>query len=292
MILSARRSRRTPRTPRRLGATIAAVVSLFTGLLVGLAAPAHALAGATHQFTVTAAWGKATFYVVRIGWTTRVTAWVWDTRADGDCVSADVTLVVDGWDDPHREDFAKNCLGSASGQYVGETDGFRSGGGTGYHSVRVKVCQEDWGSDTCTSPATYSVYPVKAAHPEYYTNASTILNESMTSFKNHKAAGYGPYNWSDDGCSAPWFVSVLLGRDWNSEFSWACKRHDFGYRNFGKGLEIRPTDTQRATVDSRLLSDMKAWCNAHESWNPDCYSAAGKYYAAVRLQGGPHFYTY
>jgi hypothetical protein len=52
---------------------------------------------------------------------------------------------------------------------------------------------------------------------------------------------------------------VLLGRDWHSEFDWACKRHDFGY------------------------------CNAHEPSNNDCYSAASTYYSAVRLKGG--FYT-
>lgn len=68
-------------------------------------------------------------------------------------------------------------------------------------------------------------------------------------------------DWSTDGCSGGGLVWSLInaefqGAKWDNIFRNACIRHDFGYRNFGKGrpqgLAYVSTPAQRKAVDSRL----------------------------------------
>lgn len=94
-------------------------------------------------------------------------------------------------------------------------------------------------------------------------------------------------NWTNDSCSAP-----LLGDSaWN--FSSACKRHDFGYRNLQRAQRDFPASTfwsgrNRNAVDSNFHGDMLDRCN---EWNvgvrPLCIVDANLYYGAVQAFGGP-----
>jgi len=70
-------------------------------------------------------------------------------------------------------------------------------------------------------------------------------------------------DWSHDGCTAP---DSALPKAWRDFFKPGCVRHDFGYRNYGRGLNasasraLTSTDAQKKVVDTRLLSDLRWLC--------------------------------
>jgi hypothetical protein len=112
-----------------------------------------------------------------------------------------------------------------------------------------------------------------------------MYSTSMTAF----LAAVGSdrwYDWSTDFCSAP-----LVGNTGRSfDFTNACRRHDFGYRNLHL-LDRRWgghhwSASSRKHVDQRFLADMRDHCH-HRAWwmRPTCYAWAQTYYAAVRLAG-------
>ena len=91
--------------------------------------------------------------------------------------------------------------------------------------------------------------------------------------------------WESDGCSAP--VLGNAGRTY--DFTDACRRHDFGYRNFGRiDGGKKWTKALRERVDRRFLSDMFAGCAARRKLErAACRTWANLYYTAVRQYGGP-----
>lgn len=87
-------------------------------------------------------------------------------------------------------------------------------------------------------------------------------------------------DWSTDGCSAP----VTGDRGAFFDFSEACLRHDFGYRNT-KRLGTFAHD--RAQIDARFLKDMQQSCHARALLlRAPCLRWAYVYYAGVRAFGG------
>jgi Prokaryotic phospholipase A2 len=96
------------------------------------------------------------------------------------------------------------------------------------------------------------------------------------------------FDWSTDFCSAPLVGNT--GRSFN--FTNACRRHDFGYRNlrlldrrYGPG---NWTAASRRRVDHQFLLDMKRHCWSRPWYEePTCLAWAETFYAAVRLSGGP-----
>lgn len=80
-------------------------------------------------------------------------------------------------------------------------------------------------------------------------------------------------DWSSDVCS--WSPDEPLGYD----FTPACHRHDFGYRNYKD--QGRFTEPNRKAIDDNFYSDMKVLCGG----NWDCNGAAWTYYQAVRQFG-------
>ena len=96
------------------------------------------------------------------------------------------------------------------------------------------------------------------------------------------------FDWSTDFCSAPLVCNTC--RSFN--FTNACRRHDFGYRNlqlfdrrYGTG---HWTATTRKRVDQLFLADMKRHCWSRPWYDePTCFAWAETFYAAVRLAGGP-----
>lgn len=112
-------------------------------------------------------------------------------------------------------------------------------------------------------------------------------------------------DWSTDQCSAPLIGST--GRSF--DFTAACLRHDFGYRNY-KMLDRtyncpqRPDGeacadgtwtygrwwnaSNRARLDAQFKKDLFGHCASRPVWDrPTCRAWATTFYSAVRTFGGP-----
>ena len=95
------------------------------------------------------------------------------------------------------------------------------------------------------------------------------------------------FDWSTDFCSAPLVGNT--GRTFN--FTNACRRHDFGYRNlqlldrrYGAG---HWTAVARKRVDLGFLADMRRHCWSRPWYDtPTCMAWAETFYAGVRMAGG------
>ena len=125
--------------------------------------------------------------------------------------------------------------------------------------------------------------------------ADTIMKKDYKSFIAYKRdvlSRYGPYvfNWTDDGCSNP------TPPAWKDLFDKPCQIHDFGYRNYGRGLKLGRNEDTRAWIDKRLLQEMVRLCNTKFSrWyrranKVACLDEAGIIYTAVRNGGRGAFY--
>jgi len=112
---------------------------------------------------------------------------------------------------------------------------------------------------------------------------STPLSEFIAAADDPKHDGQ--LVWESDKCSAP--VLGSAGRTY--DFTDACRRHDFAYRNFSRiDGGKKWTKALRERVDRRFLSDMRNSCAARKSVErAACRTWADLYYAAVRRYGGP-----
>ncbi|MBM3827881.1 MAG: hypothetical protein FJW09_04480 [Actinobacteria bacterium] len=111
--------------------------------------------------------------------------------------------------------------------------------------------------------------------------------------------------WTTDQCSAP--IVGSTGRSF--DFTAACLRHDFGYRNY-KMLDQRFNCAQRQTnhtcpdgtwsygrwwnasnrarLDAQFKKDLFGHCTSRPAWDrPTCRAWATTFYKAVRTFGGP-----
>ena len=97
-----------------------------------------------------------------------------------------------------------------------------------------------------------------------------------------KADAAPPFDWSTDGCTA-------TPPAWATAFDGPCQQHDFGYRNLGHGLRLRPTEAARLTVDRRLLTEVRRVCGELYAGLAAlrCRVRARAMYAAVRLFNPP-----
>lgn len=216
-----------------------------------------------------------------------MTVRVKDTAADGDCAYGVITLVVNEGDDPWAR--FNNCNGNG---VTLQWQPFRLAGpslGSGIPSIKIKACRNRNNlPDPCAE--SHYVLPQMSSHtvsnrPNLIALMENIQSVSLARFLQVKSDAPAPYDWSDNGCSFPsWFPN----RDtWNTRFLSACKRHDWGYRNFGKKF-FQPTDARRAQVDAVFLRDMRAICDAHD-WT-GCDTTANTAWSGVRLGGGRSFY--
>ena len=105
--------------------------------------------------------------------------------------------------------------------------------------------------------------------------------ESFTREKYSLKRAYPFLDWTTDGCSAP--VVGNEGRSFN--FTQACIRHDFGYRNL-KRLGLF-TDTTRTRIDNQFHYDLQASCIRQvRTRKVRCLMWAETFYVAVRATGG------
>lgn len=102
-----------------------------------------------------------------------------------------------------------------------------------------------------------------------------------------KPSPYNAFDWTDDGCSGREQIG-FVSNIYRDLFNQPCRQHDFGYRNFGKGLTLDRSESRRAWIDSRFLSEMKRLCNnSFPSWwqavnKQTCFKTADVVHAAVR----------
>ena len=113
-----------------------------------------------------------------------------------------------------------------------------------------------------------------------------MFDTSIKDFTKAATTGDRWFDWSTDGCSAP-----LVGNTGCSfDFTAACHRHDFGYRNLRR-LEGRYgvddwNSATRKQVDQQFLADMRTHCHGRSFLlRPTCYAWAQAFYTAVRLAG-------
>lgn len=92
-------------------------------------------------------------------------------------------------------------------------------------------------------------------------------------------------DWSSDACSAP--VVESQGRSFN--FTAACRRHDFGYRNLSRIDRGRWwTSATRQLVDSQFRRDMRHDCDRRvRTFRLRCLAWVEVFYRAVRTYAGP-----
>lgn len=110
-----------------------------------------------------------------------------------------------------------------------------------------------------------------------------VFDLDLTTFTREKFSlkrAYPSLDWTTDGCSAP--VIGNEGRSFN--FTQACIRHDFGYRNFKKLGQF--SETVRAKVDEQFHRDLELSCTTQvRTRKIRCFMWAEAFYVAVRSAG-------
>ncbi|TCP41109.1 phospholipase A2-like protein [Tamaricihabitans halophyticus] len=103
-----------------------------------------------------------------------------------------------------------------------------------------------------------------------------LFQLSLAEFGQVRASTPRPaeLDWSSDGCSA------APDNPFGFQFTPACHRHDFGYRNYKRQQRFN-ADT-RLRLDDRFHADLKQIC----AGNRICLGTAWTYYQAVRKFGG------
>ncbi len=136
------------------------------------------------------------------------------------------------------------------------------------------------------SPASVSASAPHDARADLAFVDTMMFDTSIKEFTKAATTSDTWFDWSTDGCSAP-----LVGNTGRSfDFTAACHRHDFGYRNLRR-LEDRYgvddwNSATRKQVDQQFLADMRVHCHGRAFLlRATCYAWAQTFYAAVRLAG-------
>jgi hypothetical protein len=131
--------------------------------------------------------------------------------------------------------------------------------------------------------------PSAHADPVPVVRATSIVNSNFHTFMAIKASTPSPFDWSDDGCSGPtWDAGLPFSAD-------PCRQHDFGYRNFGRGLQLGRDEAHRSWIDDRLKAELQRSCDERYigfiGWlGPLCRQSANSFHIAVRNWGRGAFY--
>lgn len=232
-------------------------------------------------YRLSPAWATADVKVVRSGWSVLVNGYLTDTRDDGDCVYVEAVLEVDDWADPDAR-IPDQCENRGSRIFF-QLPALSPDYGSRLARIRVRVCAADALKDSCqerTDPVPAEV----AVQPRYKPRLDAWLDAPMEDFKRARAAAPEPFDWSSDGCTRS------PDRPRGFDFTDACARHDFGYRNYGQGrVKANPTDAQREQVDLRLKGDLMNVCD-RERERQSCRALAQTYFEVTRKAGGKGFY--
>ena len=92
------------------------------------------------------------------------------------------------------------------------------------------------------------------------------FEDGLEEFLQVRSQNPYPYSFDSEGCSSPEWASYLgtlpaLVRAYgDAAFVDACKRHDFGYQNYGRRLRIDQKEHIRSAIDKQFLKDMASIC--------------------------------
>lgn len=113
----------------------------------------------------------------------------------------------------------------------------------------------------------------------FRTSLASFIASAHSPIRDHRL------DWTTDGCSVPFIKST--GRTF--DFTDACHRHDFGYRNF-KILNNGTwwTSSMRHRIDRIFHADMYKDCATRTRATRNiCRTWARTFYRAVRTYAGP-----
>ncbi len=107
--------------------------------------------------------------------------------------------------------------------------------------------------------------------------ATELLRMPYRDFLSTAGTAEPPFDWSTDGCSR-------TPPSWATQFDGPCRQHDFGYRNFGLGLQLRRSEQMRRWIDGRLLTELRRVCGERyaRAVRLGCRTRARLMWAAVR----------
>jgi hypothetical protein len=121
------------------------------------------------------------------------------------------------------------------------------------------------------------------------------FEDILAEFLQVRAQNPYPYSFDSEGCSSPEWVSYLgtlpaaVRAYGDAIFVDACKRHDFGYQNFGRRLHIDREEHIRSAIDTQFLEDMAAICTSRLDAGP-CLNVALAYAGLVALLARDGFF--
>ena len=111
-----------------------------------------------------------------------------------------------------------------------------------------------------------------------------MFDVDFTTFRRERFSlkrAYPHLDWTTDGCSAP----VVGGEGRSFNFTQACMRHDFGYRNI-KRLGLF-NELIRTKLDEQFHRDLESSCATQvRTRKIRCLMWAETFYIAVRATGG------
>ena len=117
-----------------------------------------------------------------------------------------------------------------------------------------------------------------------WTVSYVVFDLDFSTFKRERFSlkrAFPFLDWTTDGCSAP--VVGNEGRSFN--FTHACVRHDFGYRNIKRLGQFN--EVVRTNLDEQFRRDLESSCAPQvRTRKIRCLMWAETFYVAVRATGG------
>ena len=111
-----------------------------------------------------------------------------------------------------------------------------------------------------------------------------VYDVDFSTFKRWRFSlqrAYPFLDWTTDGCSAP----VVGGEGRSFNFTHACIRHDFGYRNIKRLGQFN--EVVRTKLDEQFRRDLEFSCATQvRTRKIRCLMWAETFYVAVRATGG------
>lgn len=139
----------------------------------------------------------------------------------------------------------------------------------------------------CTLLVTACLGGGRPLPPAHSVVESLVFRTSLSAFMAEvRSDRHDPrLDWSSDGCSAP----VVGGTGRSFDFTDACTRHDFAYRNLSRIDDGRRWSASvRARVDAVFRRDMNDACARRRiGERTSCRTWAAIFHRAVRTWAGP-----
>ena len=114
-----------------------------------------------------------------------------------------------------------------------------------------------------------------------------VFRSSLAAFIHESDSGSHDrrLDWTSDGCSAP----VVGGTGRSFDFTDACRRHDFAYRNLSRMDGGRWWNARlRSRIDDVFKRDMEIHCAHRDAFErASCRAWATVFHRAVRTWAGP-----